>query len=261
MKDVSVILITWNSERYVQPCLNAVLQAVKGFMYEILIIDNGSTDATLSLLEAYEDERVHLYRYEENRGIACARNVGLQRATGNFIWILDIDTLPTSAAWQGMFDFMHAHSDCGICACQLFHASGELQDSCRRYPSLRYKILNVLSAICPSPQLARLNESQFYHVAMQGEEPFEVEYVIGACQVIRREVVQEIGLLDNRIFYGPEDADYCLRAHRAGWKVFYLPQFAFRHDYQRMTNKRLFSRMSWLHLRALLYFFRKHRRF
>ena len=243
MKDVSVILITWNSERYVQPCLNAVLQAVKGFMYEILIIDNGSTDATLSLLEAYEDERVHLYRYEENHGVACARNVGLQRATGNFIWILDIDTLPTSAAWHGMFDFMHAHSDCGICACQLFHASGEVQ------------------AICPSPQLARLNESQFYHVAMQGEEPFEVEYVIGACQVIRREVVQEIGLLDNRIFYGPEDADYCLRAHRAGWKVFYLPQFAFRHDYQRMTNKCLFSRMSWLHLRALLYFFRKHRRF
>ena len=177
MKDVSVILITWNSERYVQPCLDAVLQAVKGFMYEILIIDNGSTDATLSLLEAYEDEWVHLYRYEENHGVACARNVGLQRATGNFIWILDIDTLPTSAAWHGMFDFMHAHSDCGICACQLFHASGEVQDSCRRYPSLRYKILNVLSAICPSPQLARLNESQFYHVAMQGEEPFEVEWL------------------------------------------------------------------------------------
>lgn len=106
-----------------------------------------------------------------------------------------------------------------------------------------------------------MNEGQFYHAAMAGDNAFEVEYVIGACQLIRREVISDVGYLDDNIFYGPEDADYCLRARLAGWKIVYLPYVSFMHDYQQMTNKRLFSKMSFIHLKSLIYFFIKHKRF
>ena len=95
---------------------------------------------------------------------------------------------------------------------------------------------------------------------MAGDTPFAVEYIIGACQLIRRELFERIGLLDGRIFYGPEDADFCLRANKAGWKVCYLPNVSFLHAYQRMTGKRFLSRMSWIHVKSLVYFFFKHLR-
>ena len=269
MKELSVLLITWNSEQYVQSCLNSLLNAIEEVDYEVIMVDNGSTDQTLTILETYVSERISLYRNPQNLGIAKARNRGLRLATGRFIWILDIDTIIERSAWTGMSAFMNTHPDCGICGCKLYNSLGQVQESCRHYPTARYKLFNILHALLkPIPflkqldrQIVRLNESQFYHTQIARNEPFEVEYVIGACQLIRREVVEDIGLLDEHIFYGPEDADYCLRANRAGWRVYYLPNYAFQHDYQQLTNKRFLSKMSWLHLKALLYFFIKHRRF
>ena len=92
------------------------------------------------------------------------------------------------------------------------------------------------------------------------ENPIEPVYVIGACQIIRREVVEQIGLLDEHMFFGPEDADYCLRAASVGWKIVYLPQYSIVHFWQRTSGKQLFSRLAWLHLKALVYFYRKHHR-
>lgn len=269
MKTLSVILITWNSEAYAKACLDSLLDAIADVDYEIIMVDNGSTDRTLNILDSYQSERIRLYRNPKNYGVAKARNIGLQHATGRYVWILDIDTVMERSAWTALFSFMENHPDCGMCGCKLYNSLGQVQESCRHYPTARYKLLNLLHALLKNVpflqrldrQIVRLNESQFYHSQIQQNEPFEVEYIIGACQLIRREVIDAIGLLDEHIFYGPEDADYCLRTKAAGWKVYYLPHCAFLHDYQQLTNKRVLSRMSWLHLKALLYFFFKHRRF
>lgn len=87
----------------------------------------------------------------------------------------------------------------------------------------------------------------------------EVDYVIGACQFIRRETMDQVGLLDERIFYGPEDVDYCLRTHRQGWKVFYFPLTSIVHFEQRMTKKKLFTKITWRHLKGIIYLFIKYR--
>ena len=104
------------------------------------------------------------------------------------------------------------------------------------------------------------NEAQFYHRWMEGSESFEVGYVIGACQLFRREVIETTGFLDENIFYGPEDADFCVRISRAGWKIMFLPQVSIIHHYLRMTTKRIFSYMTFLHLWAVLYFSFKQRK-
>lgn len=267
---LSVILITWNSEHFVPSCLESVCQALQGISYELILVDNGSTDRTRELLAPYAAlAQARFLPQPENLGVARARNIGLRQATGDYVWLLDIDTVVCREAVQAMLDYLDTHPDCGICGCQLHRADGEIQDSCRRFPSFRYKMLNVLQVLATRiPGNRRLqdclsswNASQFYHREMAGTDPFEVEYLIGACQMIRREVIGQVGLLDEHIFYGPEDADFCLRTWQEGWKVVYLPFVRFRHDYQKITNRRLCSRMSWVHTRALFYFFFKHRRF
>ena len=269
MVDLSIILITWNSERFVVNCLESVLAATNGISREIILVDNGSADATRDLLQPYirSGQIATFVPRPTNGGVAKARNEGIRKANGRYIWLLDVDTVVNERAVRTLFDWMETNPGCGICGCKLFNSQGNVQDSCRKYPSFRFKLYNVLSSLLAKTGLLdwfkqridALNESQFYHTRMAGSQPFQVEYIIGACQLIRAEVIVKTGLLDEHIFYGPEDADFCLRAAKEGWEVHYLPQVSFIHEYQQITNKRLFSRMSWIHTQALFYFFWKHK--
>lgn len=265
--DLSIILITWNSERYVSKCIESVIHASSGLEYEIILVDNGSKDATLNIAEGYGISDI--VRLSKNKGVAYARNIGMRKAKGRLVLLLDIDTEISREALLSMIGYSESDSLCGICACKLYNSRREIQDSCRKIPKFRYKFFNVLLSVFAKMhiggfiynKISEKNEDQFYHIAMASDSAFNVEYVIGACQLIKREVISDIGYLDDNIFYGPEDADYCLRARLAGWKIVYLPYVSFMHDYQQMTNKRLFSRMSFVHLKSLIYFFIKHKRF
>lgn len=270
MKELSIIILTWNSEMYFQNCIMSVLESTCDYDKEIIIIDNGSTDKTISMIESYlPSNDIVFFSNEKNEGVAKARNLGINKSKGKYIWILDVDTVVNKEAISTLIHYIKEHPDCGICGCKLMNSLGNIQDSCRKYPSFKYKCYNVLSSLYGKCSLTRKlktqvdekNESQFYRRQISSSEPFEVDYVIGACQIVRKEVFYMVGLLDEHIFYGPEDADFCLRANRKGWKVIYLPQVSFIHEYQQMTNKRLFSRMSWIHIKALFYFFKKHNRF
>ncbi len=268
MVTLSIILLTWNSEHYFPSCIDSVLSSTAGLNREIIIVDNGSTDSTVEMIRSYKHyPEIVFISNSKNEGVAKARNMGITRAKGDYIWLLDIDTVVNKDSIDSMIDFMTAHEECGVCACKLYNSSGEVQDSCRKYPSFRFKMYNVTRSILRKFPFAKRfqkkidtrNESQFYHDEMRGVKPFTVEYVIGACQLIRKEVIEQVGLLDEKIFYGPEDADFCLRVQQKGWLIYYLPYVSFIHEYQQMTNKRLFSHMSFIHMKALFYFFRKHR--
>ncbi len=268
MAELSIILLTWNSELYFLNCINSVLESTSGFDCEIIIVDNGSTDSTVDMIRSYvQSDHIIFISNDKNEGVAKARNIGISLAKGNLIWLLDIDTVVNKEAISAMMTFMATNENCGLCACKLMNSFGEIQDSCRKYPSFRFKFYNVLSAVFRKfsftkqfkKKIDKLNDSQFYREQMAGIKPFSVEYVIGACQLIRKEVIEQVGLLDENIFYGPEDADFCFRVHQKGWDIFYLPAVSFIHEYQQMTNKRLFSRMSIVHTKALFYYFWKHR--
>ena len=99
-----------------------------------------------------------------------------------------------------------------------------------------------------------------YANAMALGKPFSPFYIIGACQLIRRKTLEEVGPLDERIFYGPEDADFCLRAARRGWSTVYLPDVSITHHWKRITTRRPLSKIGRAHIRGLLHFYLKHRR-
>ena len=262
---ISVILLTWNSEKFIKGCIDSTIGAVEDYDYEIIIIDNHSTDCSKDLIKPYlTNRRIKLFEMSENMGVAGGRNFGIKQSSGDLVWLLDIDTVTNTDAVRSMVSTLQENPDCGICGCKLIHSSGEVQNSCRKLPRLRYKILNTLSAKMRNCKritkiINNLNAKQFYTKEMNSSKPFEAEYIIGACQMIRKTVIEKIGMLDEAIFYGPEDADYCLRARKAGWKTLYIPTASFIHEYQRISNKRLMSQMGKVHIKALLHFWWKHK--
>ncbi|MCE5174491.1 MAG: glycosyltransferase family 2 protein [Bacteroidales bacterium] len=265
--ELSVILICHNSANDIEPCLDSLLKACSLYDYEIIAVDNGSTDHSASLLEKYEP-KLFLLHNSNNQGVAKARNKALKLAKGDIIWILDMDTIVNKEALDKMWQCCLDDAKIGLCGCKLTDADGHVQDSCRKYPRLSYKYLNLLESRINSHRclkslhsnLKSRNERQFYHQEMNGNTPFEVEYLIGACQMFRHSVLKKVGYLDETILYGPEDADFCLRIHQAGLQVKYIPDVSIVHHYRRGSNKSPFSRLSLWHAKGLLYFWWKNRK-
>ena len=263
---ISVIIITWNAEQDVKQCLDSVMEATASRPTEVIVVENGSTDRTRAILESY-GERINLILLKKNNGVAVARNIGMATAKGEYIWILDVDTIVNREAVDGMVGYLENNQECGVCACRLQSENGDIQDSCRKLPYPKHKIRNLLTSKTGKSvftkklhdKVKKQNESQFYHEELHGSTPFEAEYVIGACQMFRKTILDEVGYLDEKIFYGPEDADFCLRIYQKGYKIVCLPAYKIVHHYNRISNKKLFSRMSFLHLKGLAYFYAKHK--
>ncbi|MDR3252451.1 MAG: glycosyltransferase family 2 protein [Tannerella sp.] len=260
---LSVVIITWNAARYLGDCINSAIAATAHLDAEIIVVDNGSTDETRTMLRSFS-KQIFTVQLEKNCGVAYARNVGLRHAAGEYVWILDVDTVVNREAVDGMMAYIEGDEGCGLCACRLQSADGETQDSCRRLPYLKYKIANLLAGtkarkLLSQSQLNSVICKQFYREQLLESEPFEAEYLIGACQMFRRGLIDEVGYLDENIFYGPEDADFCLRISRKGYRIVCLPAFQIIHHYNRATNRRFFSALTLRHIKGLLYFYIKNR--
>ncbi len=248
---LSIVILTWNSRALLEACLVALPPAVGSLACELIVVDNGSSDGTDAVLARRPD--LVVVRNTRNRGVAAGRNQGLRVARGEFIAFLDVDTEPAPEAFTTLVEQLRGARDVGLVGPKLVGPRGELQYSCRRFPTL----LDKLARRLPAAWGRRLTDD--VELRWWGHDSVrDVDYVIGACQVIRRAALADVGLLDERIFYGPEDVDLCLRMHRAGWRVVYVPQAVVAHLERRVTRK-LCSTLTVRHLQGLVYYFWKHR--
>jgi GT2 family glycosyltransferase len=248
---LSIVILTWNSRALLEACLAALPAATAPEATEVIVVDNGSEDGTDAVLAAHPD--LIVLRNPRNRGVAPARNQGLRAARGALVALLDVDTVARPGAFAVLTRHLRAHPDVGLVGPKLVDADGTLQYSCRRFPTIVDKVLRRLP-----PSFGRGVADDVELRWWDHATPRAVDYVIGACQVIRRAALDEVGLLDERIFYGPEDVDLCLRMHRAGWGVVYVPDAVVMHLERRVT-RRLLSTLTARHLHGLGYFFWKHR--
>lgn len=246
---ISVVVLTCNQRELTLRCLRSLRSFIDEADCELILVDNGSTDGTAdAVAEAFP--AVRILRLAANRGVAAGRNAGLRICTGEYLMILDNDTIANRDTIFGLAAFLRRHPEVGIVAPRLISPEGATQKSFKRFPGLAVKIRNVIAG--------KNRTSVTRKVPVRELEPF---YLIGAAQMFPRDVYLMAGPLDERIFYGPEDADFCM-AVRSLWKrVVYCPQFTIIHDWQRSTTKKLLSSAARRHARALLYFYAKHRRF
>ena len=251
---LSAVILTWNSAAHVGRTFAALVRELDGLTAEIIVVDNGSADASLQIIRDHAPQ-VRVIQNSSNVGVARARNQGIAASRGRHLLLLDSDAEMAPGSLREMLRFLEASPGVGIVGPMLTYPDGTLQFSCRRFPTLQGKILRQLPRRVRRA-IAFVSNEEMYDIDRAVAQP--VDYVIGACQVFRREVIRDIGPLDERMFYGPEDVDFCLRAWQAGWAVFYLPSSVAVHHEQRITRRRP-GMLTLRHGKALAYYFWKHR--
>lgn len=256
-KKLTIIVIGHNSWHFLQKNFSSLDFLKEEQDVEVLYVDNASTDET-RVAVSYSYPNIKMICYPINRGVAAARNIGMVNATSEYIMFLDSDTEMNKEAYYEMMKFMDENPDVGVCGCKLYGQDGVAQNSCKKYPTRKSFFKSLLRSLGKQVGLDiypnAYTESNYN---MDQSQPFEVDYVIGACQLIRRKAQTKVGFLDEKIFYGPEDADFCMRIKQAGYRVMYLPMVSISHAYIRPSSTKFFSKLTWKRICGLFYFFNK----
>ncbi len=253
--DISFVLLTWNSERYIENCLNSVIHDIERVTpsFEIHIVDNGSTDGTTRCIESfkrhYPDNLMPIY-LDHNTGTTYSRNLALRRVVGKFILIMDSDVEVPHGSVGGLINSLARHSDAGIVAPRLIYPSGKLQKSTDAFPTVLSKAYRYFFLRSIENREA-LEEA---HTSVR-----EVDYAISAVWALRASLLKDVGLLDENIFYAPEDVDYCIRTWKAGYRVLFDPSVTFIHHTQEISRGLKINAATVHHVRGLMYYFMKHR--
>ncbi|MGB9586103.1 MAG: glycosyltransferase family 2 protein [Anaerolineales bacterium] len=218
---LSLCIVTYQAAAFLQKCLESLRQFPPLVPHEIIVVDNASTDNTLAILET-EFPQVKLIKNSSNLGYAASMNQAMKLAQGRYIAQLNPDTMVLEGSFDRLIDFMDQHPEVGICGPKVLNFDGSMQKSCRRGESTPLAVIaqfTGLARLFPhNPRLAQYTMSY-----RDEDETHAVAGVSGSCMLIRREVIEQIGYLDERFFAYQEDADYCFRARQAGWLVYYIP--------------------------------------
>jgi hypothetical protein len=224
---LSICIVSYQAAQYLRGCLGSIYANPPQGEFEIIVADNGSSDGTAQMLHE-EFPEVILIENPRNLGFTAPMNQALQRSQGEYLLQLNPDTLVHPQAIGRLIGFLEQRPEAGICGPKVLNTDGSLQGPCRRgEPRPLAVIAYFLGLYKLFPKSRRLGG---YLMSYMGEdETHEVAGVAGSCMLIRRQVVSQIGYLDERYFAYQEDADYCFQARQAGWKIYYYPEAQITH--------------------------------
>lgn len=227
MKPVlSIIIVNWNTREHLQACLRSVYACPPAEPFEVWVVDNASSDGSAEMVRQ-QFPQVHLIANHENLGYGRANNQALRQAQGEFALVLnsDIEVLP--GALQTLIDFMHEHPEAQAAGGQLILPDGRVQPSCSQR-------LTLWAVFCEQTLLAKaFPRSRLfggYNLTWWSYDSVrEVEQVVGACLLLRRQADGSFPLFDERYFMYAEDTELCHRIRRAGGRIYYVPDAKFKH--------------------------------
>jgi GT2 family glycosyltransferase len=246
---VSAVVLCFNSASHVERCVRSLLRDGSARDDEVLLIDNGSTDGTVSIVDRLVSEdlyRVRALKLSRNFGTTAPRNLGIRHARGRFIAIVDSDAELPTGVMDRLVERFRSDPTTGILAPRLVYPDGRSQLSTDVFPTLGRKVRRFCS-------LRSIEATEHVH-----SEVREVDYAISACWLLSREVIDAVGMLDEAIFYSPEDVDYCIRVWMAGYRVVHDGSTTVIHHAQEISRSRLPNWATFSHIAGLAYLYRKH---
>jgi GT2 family glycosyltransferase/lipopolysaccharide/colanic/teichoic acid biosynthesis glycosyltransferase len=253
--DLSVIIVNYNVRDFLNNALVSISKALQGLDSEIFVVDNASDDGSGDFIRKHFPA-VHLIENRRNIGFAAANNIALTKAAGKYIVLVNPDTLVQEDTFQTLLDAFKTFPDAGMIGCKILNPDGTLQLACRRSfptPWVAFTKIIGLSTLFPNSHLfARYNLSY-----LDPEKSYEVDAVSGSFMMIRREVYEQIGGLDENFFMYGEDLDWCYRVQKAGWKVRYVPLTQIIHYKGESTRRSDIDELK-LFYSAMSLFVRKH---
>ncbi|MEO1083715.1 MAG: glycosyltransferase family 2 protein [Acidobacteriota bacterium] len=261
MVDVTIITVSTDEAEDLERCLPSILGDHGGLEVEIVVVDNASTDRTAEILARHPDIRV--LRRDKRYGYIENNNLALPEARGRYILSMNADVVLEPGTLAHMVRFMDRHPEAAVSACRLHFGDGDLQLTCRRFPTPLIYLARLPHFLSWLPVLGRFKDNAISRRYDLRDEDHTVtrpvDWVITAFFLMRRSAVEEIGVFSHRLrqpFY-LEDVEWCFRARLAGYLTYYVGEVWATHFYRQSSIKKL-NRLSFVHLANTLIFFRLH---
>ncbi len=252
--DVSVILVNWNGCALLERALSALFTTTHKVTMQVIVVDNASSDGSVAMVRQQFPQTTLLVN-SKNVGFARANNQALELVKGRYILLLNTDAFVHEGTVDGMVAFMDAHPDAGSVGCRLYYEDGTLQRSCFAFPTLATELWSALFLDRLFSRSSYFGKYQMTYWNMNDTR--SVDSLMGACLMVRSDVVRRIGLFDEQFFMYSEEIDLCYRIQKEGLKNYYIPQFSAIHLWG--GSSRRIRRESFLRLyQSRVKFFRKH---
>lgn len=257
--DVSVIIVNWNAGKYLEETIESLYEKNTDVSFEVIIIDNNSAkdeESYLFLDRITEHDNVTVVKSNENLGFAKANNLGMSIAKGNNFFILNPDVVFHDNCIKILSDYLNDNADVGMAGPKVLYADGSFQQPCLRgKPYPKDTLFHIIGLAKAFPKNEYLNGYALWHLDRNKIQ--ECWSVSGCALMLKRELYEKIGGIDERYFMYQEETDWGIECKKAGYKVIYNPNTTITH-YQGVTTKKMKAKSIWIFTQSMMKFFKKH---
>ena len=250
--DLSVVIVNYQTFELTKNTVDSILGHDYPFSLEIFVVDNASGDDSLARLKDYFGDKVKFISSRENNGFAAGNNQALRLATGRYQLLLNSDTIVWENTLDSIYGYMEANTDVGACGCRVLLENGELDMACKRsFPNVKNSFIRLF-------HIPTKSEDDNYNLTnLPDDGVYEIDCLTGAFMFMRKEALDEAGLLDETFFMYGEDIDLCYRIKQAGWKIVYYGKSKITH-LKGASSKKQKSKLIYEFYRAMYIYYKKH---
>ncbi len=227
---LSIIIVNFNARDFIINCVKSIQENYKEEIdnkkFEIIIVDNNSWDGSQDAIKKLEN--VEIIENSENLGFSRANNIGIKKAKGEYLLFLNPDTIVPKSTLTHLIKFMQANPEAGVSTCKILLPNGKRDDASHRGFPTPWNALTYFSGLAKIFPRSKLF-SGYYQGWKDLDSDHEVDVLVGAFMLVRREAGDQIGWWDEDYFFYGEDIDFCYSLKEKGWKVYYLPRFSITH--------------------------------
>jgi len=253
---LDIVIVNYNSTDYLLRCLESVYRGLNGSTgASIYIADNGSTDNVERLLDRFPEVDLHINAC--NLGFARAVNQCIEKSSSPYLLVLNPDTIIEKEFFGKVLGYMETHQQVGVLGPRIYDNDFKVQGSARSFPTPATALFGrntILTRFFPNNRISRKN---ILNTLSDGHTPMSVDWLSGACMLVRRQAVDAVGGLDNHFFMYWEDADWCIRLKRKGWDIIYYPAASVVHFVGGSSERNLLNAVLAFH-KSAYYFFNKY---
>jgi len=259
--DLSIVILNYKTKNLVKQCIKGIKMQNLPMEHETIVVDNASGDDVGDmLLEKFPD--IKFIQSEENQGYAAGNNLGIKQAQGRYILILNPDVAVWENSIERLHKFMEENRDVAVAGPKLINPDKTRQYSCYRFP----RFLTPIYRRTPLGKLsfAKKDLENYLMKDFDHGSNKEVDWLLGACWLVRKEAIDKVGLMDERFFLYFEDIDWCKRFWQSGYKVYYVPEAKMVHYHERLSaqeswTRGLLNQATRTHVKSWLKYFLKYK--
>jgi len=252
--DVSIVVVAWNVRNLLEQCIRSVYEQTREVQFEIIYVDNGSEDGSVEMVKK-EFPDVRIIENKTNLGFIKASNQGIRVSTGRYVLLLNSDTIILDNAIMKTIHFADEHPEAAVVGCKVLNPDGSLQRSAFQFYStlnMMFLATGLYKIFCGSSLLGRKS-----YMSWNFDSVREVDVIAGCFSLVRMSAIEKVGLMDEIFFVYGDDADWCYRFVKAGWKVLFTPSAQIIH-YGGQTTKKAANKFSYQLFGSIVIMVRKH---